>query len=66
MHLTPYSTGAAPKKRGRQTAGADEDLEGIYDELEPAAAEKRDSEESDDDISADRMIMVLCSLSFRT
>jgi len=59
VHLTPYSTGAAPKKRGRQAARADEDAEDIYDEPEQAGDEKRDSENSDDDISTDRMIVVL-------
>jgi len=58
VHLTPYSTGAAPSKRGRQAPAADEDIEGVlYDEQ--AGAEKIDSEESDEDISADRMIVVI-------
>jgi len=60
VHLTPYSTGAAPKKRGRQTAIADEDAEGVYDETEQQMeVEKRDSEDSGDDIATDRMIVVL-------
>lgn len=59
VHLTPYSTGAAPKKRGRQTAGADEDVEDEYNEMEQMEVEKRDDEDSDDDISSDRMIVVL-------
>jgi len=58
VHLTPYSTGAAPKKRGRPAA-ADEDVEDVYDELEQAGTEKMDSADSDDDIAADRMIVVL-------
>jgi len=60
VHLTPYSTGAATKKRGRQAAGADEDTEDIYDETEQQMeVEKRDSDNSDDDIATDRMIVVL-------
>ena len=62
--MTPYSTGAAAKKRGRQTAGADEDVEDVYDEMELAGLEKRDSEDSDDDITTDRMITVVDVLSF--
>ena len=57
--MTPYSTGAAAKKRGRQAAGADEDAEDVYDQMEETGVEKRDSEDSGDDISADRMIVVL-------
>ena len=59
VHLTPYSTGAAVKKRGRQEAGADEDVEDAYNEVEQADVEKRDDGDSDDDISTDRMIVVL-------
>jgi len=55
--LTPYSTGAAPKKRGRQAAGGDEDAEDVYNEMEPAGVEK-ESEDSDDDVATDRMIVV--------
>jgi len=62
--LTPYSTGAAIKKRGRQEAGADEDMEDVYSEMEQAKVEKRDDEDSDDDVSADRMIVVLVLCSF--
>jgi len=56
--LTPYSTGAAVKKRGRQEAGAEEDMEDAYNEVDQAEVEKRDDDDSDDDISADRMIVV--------
>ena len=60
VHLTPYSTGAAPKKRGRQAAGFDEDTEDVYDETEQQMeVEKKDAEDSDDDIATDRMIVVL-------
>jgi len=40
-------------------------MEDVYDDLEEAEAEKRDSED-DDDISADRMIMVMhiCKFPF--
>jgi len=58
--LTPYSTGAAPKKRGRQAAGVDDEAEDMYDEAEQHAGdEKRDSDDNDNDITADRMIVVL-------
>ena len=56
--MTPYSTGAATKKRGRQAAGADEEAEDGYEELERDGVEKRDSEGSDEDMSTDRMIVV--------
>jgi len=56
VHLTPYSTGAAAKKRGRPAAEADDDDEDMYDEA--TGVEKRDSGDSDDDIAADRMILV--------
>ena len=58
--MTPYSTGAAPKKRGWQAAGADEDMEDDYNEMDTAEVEKRDDGDSDDDdVSADRMIVVM-------
>jgi len=63
IHLTPYSTGAVPKKRGRQAVGDEDDTEDIYDQLEQAETEKRGSDDSDDDISADRMIMVVIAVT---
>jgi len=66
VHLTPYSTGAAAKKRGRQAAGAEEDVDDAYNEIEQADVQGRDDDDnnSDDDVSTDRMIVVMALCMF--
>jgi len=61
VHLTPYSTGAAAKKRGRQATGDEEDIEDAYNnEMDQGEVERKDDDDnSDDDISTDRMIVVM-------
>ena len=65
-HLTPYATGAAPRRkrgRGGVTPGAEEELEEGEGE-EGALAPGSDSEEDDEGLGRDTMIKVTggCSL----
>jgi replication factor C subunit 1 len=58
VHLAPYSSAVAPKKRGRGAVASD-DLDGLYDDLEEGGgggADAEENEQSDEDVSVDAMI----------
>ncbi len=66
-HLTPYSTGAAPKK-GRRRGGvaATDDLDELEGGYEEGGTQPEEDEEEEEDVTTDTMIKVITKICLGT